>query len=175
MDKRILGRLVALGLLVVLFYSQDWMFLRRLLTNAAGAALTRMGHTTTVGQDAGDLLLTVDGQVYGISPDCTYIDLVLIITPFWWRVGRGIRVNVLRLLVLAFAILAGNVFRVVFGMHFIAQGTSWFLAHDLPDMLIYWPSLAVAVILSIRHDLRERLISNSTAGNPTAECIISEA
>jgi len=155
-DRVILGRLGALLVLVIAFYAVDWTLLRRSVRGATAAALVYLGHEVACEDSKEEVLLTVDNRPFSFSPDCTYVDLILVLAPFCWSVRAGLRANVLRLLSLALIVSSVNLIRLIVALHLFAQGRSWFAVHELPDYVIYYPSIAVIVILTLVSDCRNR-------------------
>ena len=116
------------------------------------ALMDRLSHA-----DDGRVALRVDRRIHSISADCTYIDLALVLIPFLWRAGRTTRRNIAVILLAGMAVLTVNYLRIVAAMHADARGAAWFLAHDLPDMLLYWPAVFVAAFAACRADGRAPL------------------
>ena len=101
-------RLAVLALLIAVYLKVDWIYLRKALRSCIAWLLSSAGHrTTSVGQST-DLLLAVDKKVYAVSANCTYLDLVLTLAPFYWRRAQRAPANLRRLSVLALAILLGS-------------------------------------------------------------------
>jgi hypothetical protein len=149
-------RLGALALAVLLFYSTDWAFLRRLCRSAVGPVLVGLGHRTVASDSGGSIGLAVDGERFSISPDCTYVDLALVLAPFWWRSPRSVTSNLGRIAAGTAVVLGLNLLRITLAMHGLARGQPMWLVHDLPDLLVYWPVIGASVLLALRHDARGR-------------------
>ena len=157
-DNRSLAwRLLALAGCWLLFWSLDWMALRNGLAQALHFLLPIWGHWSTVHVVDGQVLLVVDGIRFWISARCTYVDLVLCISPFLWRPALPIAVNFANLL-LAFVAVQGINFARLLGTHLaVARGTHWTLAHDVPDLTLWSLALAVAVLCALQTDQRDSL------------------
>ncbi len=149
-----LWRLAAVGLLVTFYYAWDWTPPRVWLADVAGTVLESLGHDTATGWEGTDLVLSADEEYYSITRDCTYADLILILIPLCWRTRRRFRLNLLRSGVIAVAVSACNLTRVVAAIHFNVSGVSWFAAHELPDLLFYYPLVGIAALLALRCDWR---------------------
>jgi exosortase/archaeosortase len=124
----------------------------RIVRTEATVCLHWLGHRADERDEAGQSLLIVDGLWFAITPDCTYLDLMLIVAPLCWNLGVPIKRNVLRLGALIVAISVVNTARVIVALGSRADGASWFLAHNLPDMLICYPAITLAVIRAIVED-----------------------
>lgn len=147
-------RLGALGAMIGLYLAFDWVLLRSALSNVTASILSGLGHNASASISGAQVYLTADGARFSIQPSCTYIDLVLILIPFAWRMGRSIGANLLQITTLALALLALNLVRVVAAIHFDAGGAGWNLVHDTPDQVFYFTALFTALLLSARSDLR---------------------
>jgi hypothetical protein len=150
--RRFLARLAAVAVLLAIYFSLEWVPLRRLLRSWAAFILRRLGHRTVSLDNGSELLLVVDSDLYAVSANCTYADLFLVLAPFWWRIGSRPSRNLRRLVTLALAILVGNVARTSLAFHLTAKGIPWRLAHTVPDKLIHSAAVSSAAVAAIRRD-----------------------
>ncbi len=155
-NLRFVLRLVAMALLLVAYFSLDWMVLRRLLRSCTAFILQRLGHQTVSTNNGSELFLIVDSEMYAMTANCTYADLFLVLAPFSWRAELGPSANLGRLVKLALVIFVGNVLRTSLALHLKAEGVSWKLAHTLPDKLIHSAAVSSHVIATWRRDLQAR-------------------
>lgn len=154
-DRRILARFVAVGLLVPLYYELEWRPLCLVAREGVRWLLGLLGHGVT-SLDLGDkiyLALTGSGA-YEITANCTYADLVLVLAPFVWRVGRPLPSNLCRLTTMATAVFTIDLARVALAVHFHELDVSWQLAHAVPDIAIHMATITCAVLLALRADAR---------------------
>ena len=99
-------------------------------------------------------------------PDCTYIDLVLILIPFLWRVEVSPGRNLVWLAAFTVAVQLVNLARVWFSIWFFSRGGSWFLAHDLPDYLLYYPTLVLVILWALSRDRQLACQPTTTIAGP---------
>lgn len=145
-------RMLALVVLLTLFYAWDWMPLRVLQRDVVAWSVRVSGFATTSFVYEGSPALGVEGKVHFYTAECTYFDLLMIVAPFLWVFGASRRSNILRIGIAALVILGGNLIRTWASVFFNVRGTDRFYAHDLPDYIIWWPTVAVAVLLALRRD-----------------------
>src|SRR5262249_11954849 len=127
-SSRLLWRLASLCVLMIAYYALDWRVVRIGQRSACAAALKCAGYESKVvaripadapfedgnayerlmdriaHKDDGTVALLVNGLLLSITPDCTYLDLVLIIAPFLWRPRLRWRSNFVRLGVMSAAV-----------------------------------------------------------------------
>jgi hypothetical protein len=139
----------------LLFYTLDWMILRNWVAQGLHVVLSSWGHVSRVEVIDGKVLLVVDGVRFWISAQCTYVDLALCLSPFLWQAGLPTRVNLGNLLLAFVAVQGINFARLVGGHLALARGASWAWAHDLPDLLLWYPVLTLAVLGALRTDQRQ--------------------
>ena len=145
-------RLAGLALGVGLFYAVSWMPLRIAVRDAAASCLQTVGMRVDVTAFEGSPALRVAGKQFHFTPDCTYIDLVLILIPFLWRVEASPGRNLVCLAAFTAVVQLVNLVRAWFSIWFSSHGGSWFLAHDLPDYLLYYPTLVIVILWALRRD-----------------------
>ena len=163
-NKPLLARLVVLAALLALYLSFDWMVLRVWLSSAGALVLSFLGYPAAIASHPGGVFLSVSDTRFLITPACTYLDLALILVAFTWRAGRSNTANLFRAAALMTAVLSLNVGRLVLAAILHEGGTPWLLSHDLPDYALYYPAIAVAVILCARSDWR--WLGREPAGSP---------
>lgn len=148
----LLVRISVVTLLVGAFYAWDWMPLRVLQRDVTGWSVRVTGYSPVSFVYEGSPALSVEGKVHYYLPACTYLDLLMIVAPFVWVIGASRRSNILRLAIAAVVILGGNLIRIWAAVYFNVRGADWFYAHELPDYIIWWPTVAVVVLLALRRD-----------------------
>ena len=131
------------GCAVALFYSLDWVWLRKLQVNTLAALLGVFGHSVMVQ----GLELKTGAAWVTITPECTYVDWILCASPFLWRFGKPLGANLSRLTLLAATVSVVNLARTLVPILVSANGGSWFWAHDFVDYLLWYPGLAVVILL----------------------------
>jgi len=150
--RLILWRFVGLAVGVGVFYAVSWMPLRIELRDFLAFLLRSGGSAVMLATvDGSPVLRFPHGQIY-LSPDCTYMDLVLILLPFLWRPGKALRLNLSCLVAFAVAVQLVNLARVSFCVWFMARGYPWFYIHELPDYLLYYPTVLVVFVWCLRRD-----------------------
>ncbi|NIM14353.1 MAG: hypothetical protein GTO45_20145 [Candidatus Aminicenantes bacterium] len=152
-DKYLLLRLLALGILIVLYHSLDWTLLRLGLRRVVSLFLGFLGYVTAPVDQGSELYLLVDYNCFfELKTHCIYADVVLFTAPFCWRFQRAFTANMLRLAVLVITVQSLNILRVVFALHLYKGGVSWQLAHNVPDLVIHFTVISTAVLLALRSD-----------------------
>ena len=151
--KRIaLYRLIALGVLLALYDALDWMPLRVAQRDAVQWFLDVTRHTTLICTCEGSPAIHAGEQVYYYTAECTYLDLFLVVAPLIWVFGGSLRGNIVRIGVAAVVIVGANVLRTWASVYFNVRGVDWFYAHDLPDYIIWWPTVVGVALLTLRRD-----------------------
>lgn len=144
--KAILGTMGGEIAAIIAFYGLEWLWLRQSLVNALALILPVLGCTVY----SGHYSLTVGDRLFQFDPDCTYVDLALCSLPFLWRIRRPIITNVAVLTAFAGAVMLGNLIRVALGIYAVSHGASTFWAHDIPDYILWYPSLIVVAVSWLR-------------------------
>ena len=152
-------RVSALVVLLASFYAWDWMPFRVALRDVIGWSVRVSGHSPTSFVYEASPALSVEGKVHYYTAECTYLDLLMIVAPFVWVFGASRWRNMLRIAIAASVILGGNLVRCWAAVYLDVQGVSRFYAHDLPDYLIWWPTVAVVVLLALRRDFGKTTVS----------------
>ncbi len=149
-------RFIALVALVGLFDAWDWMPFRVAQRDVIGWSVRVSGYNPISSVYEGSPAIRVGDEVYFYTAECTYFDLLMIVAPFVWVFGASRRRNILRIAIVAFVILGGNLIRTWASVYFNVRGTDWFYTHDLPDYIIWWPTAVIVPLLALRRDLGGR-------------------
>lgn len=149
---RLLFRVGAVSLLILLYYSLDWIWLRGIFGAAVASALGYLGHHPISLDAGGAPSLLLKGQPFAITAGCTYADLLFILMPLTWRFRLALATNLLRVAFTALSVFALNLVRVVLALHAYTLGADWTMVHDVPDILIHFSSVLVALLLAVRND-----------------------
>lgn len=134
--------LIMLAVLVP-WYLLDWGWAVKLTAFSTATALSPF--CESVMSPDGTRVLC-NGHAFVFAKECTYLDLFLASAPFVWRPGRREAVNLRRLAVVLSLIVVLNLVRLVGGLAAYVNGLGWKLAHDVPDMFLYWPVLGFVII-----------------------------
>jgi hypothetical protein len=131
----------------------SWVPLQRSLRNLVELALRLLGEESyPTGVAGAPALFLADGRVYAFTANCTYVDLFLLAGPFWWRFGRPVGANLIRLAALAGGLLVLNVGRLTTALFLNQRGAPWKWIHDAPDALIHVAVVGLAVLLALMAD-----------------------
>ncbi|HWR13410.1 MAG TPA: hypothetical protein VN577_01175 [Terriglobales bacterium] len=144
------------GTLALCYYQLDWRWLRLVLRFCTATFLSWLGHEVRPVPSLQDIVLLVDRVAFSFSPNCTYAVLILLVSPFVWRLHLRWTQNVMRVAVLAIMIEGLNVVRVALSIHLARQGVSWNLVHDVPHTVLHYAVLATAIFFAIRADHKHR-------------------
>ena len=85
-----------------------------------------------------------------ITPECTYLDLMALCSPFLWVSGQSLALNCARLIVVNIGIASMNIGRLTASIFLVNHGMDWWLAHEFLDTCIYYPALMFAVLFQLR-------------------------
>lgn len=132
----------ALALACGVFYGLDWIWLRGALTHSLVFLLEQSGYAPQMHV----LEIVFPVARFPITAECTYVDLALCMAPFFWRDHLSFRRNLIRLTVLALTVTCLNEVRVLWAILGTLRGHSWFTAHDLPDLMLWYGGLSVAIL-----------------------------
>jgi exosortase/archaeosortase family protein len=153
MIRRVIScRLIALLVLLGLFYGYDWMPLRVAQRDLIGCSLRVTGYAPQAFVHEGSPAVRVGEYSFFYTAECTYLHPLLIVVPLLWVFGASRRSNLLRITIAALAILGGNLVRTWGAVYFHIRGTDWFYTHDLPNYLLWWPTAVVVLLLAVRRD-----------------------
>lgn len=156
-------RVVAVTVLGGLYYLFEWTRLRELVSICTAALLRIIGNPATFVQTGTEFYIVLQSGLISISADCTYVVLVLLLAPFIWRSRYGLTTNAIRLGLAAVVVLSVNLARLVLALTVTDAGAPWFLAHTLPDIMVYYPALAASALLALRSDQELRRVSHRPA------------
>jgi len=145
-----------MAILLSVYYGLDWMPLRVAQRDAIGWSLRASGYEPWSFVHEGSPAIRAGHEVYFYTEECTYLDLVMIVSPFIWVFGASLRRNILRVSITALVILTGNVVRCWVAVYLGARGIHRFYAHDLPDYIIWWPTVVAVVLFALRRDFGDR-------------------
>jgi hypothetical protein len=138
--------LLAEAVAILAFYGFDWSGLRQLHVLWLHTTLQALGCPVQTSLHS----LTVNGRAFQISPDCTYVDLILCGLPLLWRVRRRWSANLAVLAAYATAVALVNLARVLYGVYAFAHGVSLFWSHDVVDYILWYPTLGVVALFWLR-------------------------
>ena len=147
-------RLAVLSVLLAWFYGSEWMPARKAVRDVVASSIALSGYTVEAFSYRGSPAIRVEGKIHYYSAECTYLDLLVMVVPFLWVFGLRRRANVLRLAIAALVIFGANVLRCWGAVYLDVLGVDRFYAHDLPDHVIWWPTVLVVALLALRRDLR---------------------
>ncbi len=174
MIKRIVVyRFLVLAALLGLFDAWDWMPFRVAQRDVIGWSLRVAGYAPGTFVHDGSPAVRVGDHVFFYTAECTYLDLLMIVATFLWVFGASRRSNILRIAIAALVILCGNLIRTWASVYFNVRGTDWFYTHDLPDYIIWWPTVVVVALLALRRDLHDRFGATPKAVESEAEVSVS--
>lgn len=145
-------RMLSAGILAGLYYALDWEFLQTALRDILHWIFQTMGFAPIVSTFAAVPSLRICQREHAYTAECTYVDLLLMMAPFVWGAKRPLLVNLSRLAILGVIIECVNLLRTWAALYLDLQGVGRFYAHDLPDYVLWWPSLITAVLLAYRAD-----------------------
>lgn len=150
--KIMLCRMAGVGLAVALFYGVSWLPLRGAVRDGVSWVMQHGGFVTTVAVYEGSPALLVGSKRFYFTPDCTYVDLWLVLIPFLWRLDWPWQRNLGRILGFGVMVCVANFIRVCASIYLSATGHSWLVAHELPEYMLYYPTLLVVVLIALRRD-----------------------
>lgn len=151
-DGLLLIRLAALGALLPLYYAFEWMPLRLAVRDALAAILQLLGHPAIPLGSGLDVRILLRQELFEVTANCTYADLMLMLAPLIWRPRRSLTANAAVLALLVPGVFAFNLARLVLAVELHGRGLSWDQAHHLPDAGLHVAVLAGALLLALRSD-----------------------
>ena len=175
--RTVTRRVSVLALLVGMFHAVDWMPFRAAQRDLVGWSLGMASYAPEAFTHEGSPALRVGDHAFSFTAECTYLDLLMIVAPFLWVFGASLWRNILRIGIAALVILGGNLIRCWASVYFFVRGIDWFYTHDLPDYIMWWPTVAVVVLLALRRDFRDRCGSplKAHATEPASEGTVDNA
>jgi len=164
--KIVLCRAAGVALAAALFYCVGWLPLREAVRDGVAWVMRQAGFLTAVTVYEGSPALMVGGRQFYFTPDCTYVDLWLLLIPFLWKLNWPWRRNLYR--VLSFGLMVGvvNFIRVCMSTYLYTTGQSWLVAHDLLDYLLYYPTLLLVATTALRRDSARQATGPGSGGAP---------
>jgi len=164
-DRRILVRVLGVLAGLAVYYAFDWVPLQVAWHRAFALGLAAIGDPVqTVGRGSA-LLLLVDGKTFALTPNCTYLDLSLVLTPLLWRPGRRVGWNLGQLLAKGAVVATLNLLRVVGAIHLtVASGLGWHAVHFWSDLTIHVGMITAAALWALRTDWQESVVDPQRSG-----------
>ena len=162
-------RVSALVVLLASFYAWDWMSCRVALRDVIAWSIRVSGRSPTAFVYEASPALSVEGKVHYYTAECTYLDLLMIVAPFVWVFGATPRGNIVRVAIATSVVLGGNLVRCWAAVYLDVLGVDRFYAHDLPDYILWWPTVVIVALLALRRDLRDHLGATPKAVESEAE------
>lgn len=136
---------ISLTLYWVLYQSFDWLHLRKFTLDAAVLLLHAAFPISTLVPDDHDLTLSFDDARFSFTPDCTYVDVILILIP-WTLVHSDTTLRrALRLLLLLSSVLLANQARIFLSLSLYRCGLPWLYCHDIPDRILYYGTISLII------------------------------
>jgi len=155
-DQRTFVRAAGVLLGLAVYYAFDWEFFQHLWRFMFSAGLSAIGHDVhAIGIE--DLRgFAVDGRAFGLSRNCTYVDLMLVLAPLFWRPARSVAANAGRLGTMVAALALFNFLRVTFAIHMnVSEGLDWEIVHFWPDFIFHFAIIVGAALRAVWVDWRE--------------------
>ncbi len=145
---RVSVRLLAVAGLLAAYYALDWMWFCGLTRDALLICVRLAGRDAYALDGAGGMTaLVCSGDLFRVTPNCTYAAVMAILAPLLWRYQRSVRRNIAHLLVLAAGMSLVNVVRLALAVSLYQQGGEWRTVHDIPDAVI---QVLVIVVFTVR-------------------------
>lgn len=135
--------LVSLSIAIgwIIYGSFDWIWWRKaVIWELAG--LARLTSTPLVIQK---FTISLGGITSEIGRDCTYAQWVATALPMLWTLGVRHRIAIVLGAVLSMQVV--NIFRIFLAILSSANGVPRFWAHDMPDYIIWYGSIAVLAVM----------------------------
>lgn len=137
---------LAAGVGYAIFHVFNWDMWRIIVCAGVYRCLLFAGSEVVVSPDG--VVLSGPTLVAHFTPQCTYGDLIMVTIPFLWR-GRW-KLHLVTALLYIAAVSVANVARISIALWLCEQGYQWHLVHDRVDTCVWYPALAVVVMLWIR-------------------------
>jgi exosortase/archaeosortase family protein len=138
-------RILIVLILNVIYYSLQWDYFRTILGEIEAWMFTNLASMPTMFNFPG-FKGGLEGVTW-ISASCLYIEMYCYIMPFLFDRNKSIIKNIIIIVVILAIIQVINIARIYFSvLAFISLETSWFIAHDLPDTLIWYP-ITIGIII----------------------------
>ena len=137
-----------------LYYLCSWSTLTLWFRDSLGWVLESLGHELVWTEVESFPALQTIRDLHWYSRDCLYLDMFLLVTPFYWRRERSGLRNLLRLGAVGLGIAGVNFLRCLASLFFDIQGWTRFYYHDLPDYCLYYPMCVFLIVASAWPDRR---------------------
>jgi hypothetical protein len=124
---------------IALFYSLDWWHLRLWTAEVLAFCLRLAGFPAL----CHETVVSVGSLRFAITSECTYIDWILCSAPLICRPVGAAR-NCRRVGLLVVLVLCGNLLRIFTAVALSVRGHPWWLVHDWPDYVFWYPALVFA-------------------------------
>lgn len=144
-SKRGILTVSAFVLMIAAWYTLNWEWVRAPLLGVLKGIFRTIGFNVA----SSGYMLCIETKCFEVTPDCSYIDLFLCMTPFIWRKGSLLE-NLTRLMMMGVIIAAIDLARLTFAIAMNVLGADWFMVHDLVDYALWYPSLTVAIVLWLK-------------------------
>lgn len=151
--KVLIIRIIAICILMIIYYAIQWNFLRQFLAFSLERIFSYTGNSNIHFLHDDSYNLLVNGNPFILTSNCTYIDLALIIAPLCWRLDQSIRRNLSGIILITCLILFLNVFRIWAAIYFYQSGASWISAHNIPDIFIHLIIITMCTLSALNADL----------------------
>ena len=140
---------ISLGL--VIFYHFEWTSFRVLIQHTVILCISSVANPVAISSTS----FSLDSVIFEVTPECTYLDLLICLLPLCWRERIDFRSNCIFCLSIASLICFVNLIRLNFLVLASTHGIEWTWAHDLPDTAIWYGALALGVVSRLRTALNE--------------------
>jgi len=145
-------RVCVLGALLSFFYLLDWMPLRQAQRDVIAWAFRESGYYAITFMHEGSPAINIGETAHLYTAECTCLDLVMTVVPFLWVFGARYQRNIVKIAVAVLIISAANLIRCCAALYLDLIGVARFYAHDLPDHILWWPTVVVVALLALRRD-----------------------
>jgi exosortase/archaeosortase family protein len=162
-------RILFVIILNIIYYIFQWEHLRAILGNLIAWLFTNWaGMPTTFNFPGFKGSLE---NITWISRDCLYIDIFAYTLPFLFDRKKTIIKNIFIALLFITIIQLINIFRIYFSvLSFTQLKISWFIAHDIPDALLWYPIVIGTMLFgALKFELKSIIIEKIKKENPITE------
>lgn len=98
------------------------------LSESAGLSVERLSADT----------IRVQGNLFQFVISCTFVDVIIGMTPLVWVLNKSVAKNLLTVVPLAVGLFSFNVVRLEIGQLLYARGVPWFLTDDVLGGIAYF-------------------------------------
>lgn len=153
--RRFFIRSFLMFLLIMLYFYMDWSWFQLTLCDIIINIFRFVSDYHITNGNGNIYHIIMNGTVFYISANCTYMDLVLTILPFCFSFHRALPGNICRILFISTGICFFNIIRIMISMHLYEKGFAWQTAHNLPDIFIHILTIIIFVLISLKDDFRQ--------------------